>query len=181
MFEFVSRRKDEDRNGSEHDYVLTGSGRLRTTLCESRIVAAKRALGRARGDTRPSLPRADVYKHADLTGIRCAFKARGANGCGIHRVLRRAFHGRVADILSKPYQKRSFGLERRMLDGGHGESRQSRARLARICEVLDPDAKSRRSTLHHSAQTESVLWASTAESSAHRQRTPYHAVGICAA
>ena len=106
---------------------------LADDACEARIVAAKRALGERAVILGHHYQRADVYKHADLTGdsLRLSKLASQTDAeyivfCGVH------FMAEVADILSKPHQKAILpDLVRRLLDGRHGESRQGRARVAR--------------------------------------------------
>ncbi|HSQ03025.1 MAG TPA: quinolinate synthase NadA [Burkholderiales bacterium] len=73
--------------------------------CESRIVAAKRALGKHAVILGHHYQRADVYKHADLTGDSLKLSKLAAQTdaeylvfCGVH------FMAEVADILSKPTQ-----------------------------------------------------------------------------
>ena len=116
--------------------------------CEARIIAAKRALGDRAVILGHHYQRADVYKHADLTGdsLRLSKLASQTDAeyivfCGVH------FMAEVADILSKPHQKAILpDLCGRLLDGGHGESRESRARLARDrAKCWIPTRRSRRS------------------------------------
>ena len=106
---------------------------LADDACEERIVAAKRTLGERAVILGHHYQRADVYKHADLTGdsLRLSKLASQTDAeyivfCGVH------FMAEVADILSKPHQKAILpDLARRLLDGRHGEPRQGRARVAR--------------------------------------------------
>ena len=78
---------------------------LQDDACESRIVAAKAALGKRAVILGHHYQRADVYKHADLTGdsLKLSKLASQADAdyivfCGVH------FMAEVADILSKPEQ-----------------------------------------------------------------------------
>ena len=73
--------------------------------CEQRIVAAKAALGKSAVILAHHYQRADVYKHADLTGdsLQLSRLAAGTDAeylvfCGVH------FMAEVADVLSKPEQ-----------------------------------------------------------------------------
>ena len=73
--------------------------------CEQRIAAAKSALGRRAVILAHHYQRADVYKHADLTGDSLKLSRLAAETdadylvfCGVH------FMAEVADILSKPEQ-----------------------------------------------------------------------------
>lgn len=73
--------------------------------CDARIVAAKAALGRRAVILGHHYQRADVYKHAHLTGdsLKLSKLASQADAefivfCGVH------FMAEVADILSKPHQ-----------------------------------------------------------------------------
>src|SRR3954447_24001595 len=79
---------------------------LADDTCDARIVAAKQALGKRAVVLGHHYQRADVYKHADLTGdsLRLAKLAAQADAeyivfCGVH------FMAEVADILSKAHQK----------------------------------------------------------------------------
>jgi quinolinate synthase len=79
---------------------------LADEACDTRIVAAKRALDKRAVILGHHYQRADVYKHADLTGdsLRLSKLAAQADAeyivfCGVH------FMAEVADILSKPHQK----------------------------------------------------------------------------
>ena len=112
-------------------------------VCEARIVAAKRALGGRAVILGHHYQRADVYRHADLTGdsLRLAKLASQTDAeyivfCGVH------FMAEVADILSKPYQKAILP------DLSAGCSMADMANLAKverawreIGEVLDADEK----------------------------------------
>src|SRR3982750_789383 len=111
--------------------------------CEARIVAAKKALGERAVILGHHYQRADVYKHADLTGdsLRLSKLASQTDAeyivfCGVH------FMAEVADILSKSHQKAILP------DLSAGCSMADMANLAKverawreIGEVLDPDEK----------------------------------------
>src|SRR6185503_6325766 len=116
---------------------------LADEACDARIVAAKRTLGERAVILGHHYQRADVYKHADLTGdsLRLSKLAAQAEAeyivfCGVH------FMAEVADILSKPHQKVVLP------DLSAGCSMADMANLAKverawreIAEVLDPDEK----------------------------------------
>ena len=116
---------------------------LQDDACESRIVAAKAALGKHTVILGHHYQRADVYKHADLTGdslmlSKLASKTQADHiiFCGVH------FMAEVADILSKPEQVVILP------DMNAGCSMADMANLAKverawreIGEVLDPDEK----------------------------------------
>ena len=78
---------------------------LQDDACERRIVAAKAALGKRAVILGHHYQRADVYKHADLTGdslglsrLATQTDAQYIVFCGVH------FMAEVADIMSKPEQ-----------------------------------------------------------------------------
>ncbi|HEY9445579.1 MAG TPA: quinolinate synthase NadA [Burkholderiales bacterium] len=114
---------------------------LSDEACEERIVAAKRALGERAVILGHHYQRADVYKHADLTGDSLKLSKLAAQTsseyivfCGVH------FMAEVADVLSKPSQKAILP------DLNAGCSMADMANLAKverawreISEVLDPD------------------------------------------
>jgi quinolinate synthase len=109
--------------------------------CEARIVAAKRRLGKRAVILGHHYQRADVYKHADLTGDSLKLSKLAAQTdadyivfCGVH------FMAEVADILSKP------GQVSILPDLAAGCSMADMANLAKVerawrelAEVLDPD------------------------------------------
>ena len=114
---------------------------LADEACQARIVAAKRALGERAVILGHHYQRADVYRHADLTGdslrlAKLAAQTRAAYlvFCGVH------FMAEVADILSKPEQTVILP------DMNAGCSMADMANLAKVerawrelGEVLDPD------------------------------------------
>ncbi len=114
---------------------------LQDDACESRIVAAKAALGKRAVILGHHYQRADVYKHADLTGDSLGLSKLAAQTsadfivfCGVH------FMAEVADILSKPDQVAILP------DMNAGCSMADMANLAKVerawrelGEVLDPD------------------------------------------
>jgi quinolinate synthase len=114
---------------------------LQDDACESRIVAAKAALGKRAVILGHHYQRADVYKHADLTGDSLGLSKLAAQTsadfivfCGVH------FMAEVADILSKPEQVAILP------DMNAGCSMADMANLAKVerawrelGEVLDPD------------------------------------------
>jgi quinolinate synthase len=116
---------------------------LQDDACESRILAARAALGKRAVILGHHYQRADVYKHADMTGdslglSRLATKtdAEFIVFCGVH------FMAEVADILSKPEQTAILP------DMSAGCSMADMANLAKVerawrelSEVLDPDEK----------------------------------------
>ena len=78
---------------------------LQDDACQSRIVAAKAALGKRAVILGHHYQRADVYQHADLTGESLMLSKLASRTdadyivfCGVH------FMAEVADILSKPEQ-----------------------------------------------------------------------------
>jgi quinolinate synthase len=109
--------------------------------CEARIVAAKKALGKRAVILGHHYQRADVYKHADLTGDSLKLSKLAAQTdaefivfCGVH------FMAEVADILSKP------GQISILPDLAAGCSMADMANLAKVerawselREVLEPD------------------------------------------
>src|SRR5215207_4518820 len=116
---------------------------LADTDCEARIVAAKHALGKRAVILGHHYQRADVYKHAQLTGdsLRLSKLASQTDAeyivfCGVH------FMAEVADILSKPHQKAILP------DLSAGCSMADMANLAKverawreIADIVDPDEK----------------------------------------
>jgi quinolinate synthase len=109
--------------------------------CQERIVAARAKLGKRAVILGHHYQRADVYKHADLTGdsLRLSKLAAQTDSqyivfCGVH------FMAEVADILSKPEQVSILP------DLGAGCSMADMANLSKverawreIAQVLDPD------------------------------------------
>lgn len=78
---------------------------LQDEICEQRIIAAKKKLGKRVVILAHHYQRADVYKHADLTGdsLKLSYLAAKTDAdylvfCGVH------FMAEVADILSSPQQ-----------------------------------------------------------------------------
>jgi quinolinate synthase len=114
---------------------------LADDVCQERIVAARKALGERAVILGHHYQRADVYRHADLTGdsLRLAKLAAQTQAqylvfCGVH------FMAEVADILSKPSQTVILP------DLNAGCSMADMANLAKVerawrelGEVLDPD------------------------------------------
>src|ERR1044071_10277517 len=109
--------------------------------CDARIVAAKQALGNSAVILGHHYQRADVYKHAQLTGdsLRLSKLAAQTDAeyivfCGVH------FMAEVADILSKP------GQTAILPDLAAGCSMADMANISKverawreIGQVLDPD------------------------------------------
>ncbi len=116
---------------------------LQDDACDSRIVAAKAALGKHAVILGHHYQRADVYKHADLTGDSLQLSRLASQTdadyivfCGVH------FMAEVADILSKPSQVAILP------DMAAGCSMADMANLAKVerawrelAEVLEPDEK----------------------------------------
>ena len=114
---------------------------LQDDACDSRIVTAKAALGKRAVILGHHYQRADVYKHADLTGDSLQLSRLASQTdadyivfCGVH------FMAEVADILSKPSQVAILP------DMNAGCSMADMANLAKVerawrelAEVLDPD------------------------------------------
>lgn len=114
---------------------------LQEDACEQRIVAAKAVLGKRVAVLAHHYQRADVYKHADLTGDSLKLSRLAAQTdaeyivfCGVH------FMAEVADILSRPEQIAILP------DLAAGCSMADMASLAKVerawrelAEVLDPD------------------------------------------
>jgi len=114
---------------------------LQDDACERRIVTAKAALGKRAVILGHHYQRADVYKHADLTGDSLQLSRLASQTdadyivfCGVH------FMAEVADILSKPSQVAILP------DMNAGCSMADMANLAKVerawrelAEVLDPD------------------------------------------
>lgn len=114
---------------------------LHDAACQDRIVAAKAALGRRAVILGHHYQRADVYRHADLTGdsLKLSRLASQTDAefivfCGVH------FMAEVADILSQPHQISILP------DLSAGCSMADMANLAKVVRawrelaaVLDPD------------------------------------------
>ena len=114
---------------------------LQDDACQDRIVAAKAALGRRAVILGHHYQRADVYRHADLTGdsLKLSRLASQTDAefivfCGVH------FMAEVADILSQPHQISILP------DLSAGCSMADMANLAKVVRawrelaaVLDPD------------------------------------------
>ena len=114
---------------------------LADETCEARILAAKAALGKRAVILGHHYQRADVYKHADLTGDSLGLSKLATQTdaeyivfCGVH------FMAEVADILSKPEQTAILP------DMGAGCSMADMANLAKVerawrelGEVLDAE------------------------------------------
>jgi quinolinate synthase len=114
---------------------------LADDACEERIIAAKAKLGKRAVILGHHYQRADVYKHADLTGdsLRLSKLAAQTDAeyivfCGVH------FMAEVADLLSKPEQAAVLP------DLNAGCSMADMANLAKVerawrelKQVLDPD------------------------------------------
>src|SRR5258705_9851671 len=116
---------------------------LADDACDGRIVAAKKKLGSRAVILGHHYQRADVYKHADLTGDSLRLSRLSGNTdaeyivfCGVH------FMAEVADILGKP------GQAVILPDMAAGCSMADMASLPKVerawrelSEVLDPDQK----------------------------------------
>src|SRR5574338_24935 len=114
---------------------------LADEACEGRILAAREALGKRAVILGHHYQRADVYKHADLTGDSLKLSKLAAQTdaqyivfCGVH------FMAEVADILSKPEQTAILP------DMNAGCSMADMANLSKVerawrelKQVLDPD------------------------------------------
>jgi quinolinate synthase len=115
--------------------------KLESDTCEARIRAAKAALGKRVVVLGHHYQRADVYRHADLTGDSLKLSRLAAQTdaeyivfCGVH------FMAEVADIMSRPHQIAILP------DLNAGCSMADMANLAKVerawrelSEVLDPD------------------------------------------
>ncbi|MCC6917361.1 quinolinate synthase NadA [Nitrosomonas sp.] len=115
---------------------------LQDDVCARRVIAAKEKLGKRAIILAHHYQRADVYRHADLTGdsLRLSYLAAQTDAeflvfCGVH------FMAEVADILSGPEQIAILP------DLSAGCSMADMANLAKVerawrelAEVLDPDA-----------------------------------------
>ena len=116
-------------------------GQLQDETCAQRIIAAKNILGKRAVILAHHYQRADVYRHADLTGdsLKLSFLAAQTDAdylvfCGVH------FMAEVADILSSPEQIAILP------DLAAGCSMADMANLSNVerawrelAEILDPD------------------------------------------
>jgi len=114
---------------------------LQDDACEKRITAAKATLGKRAIILSHHYQRADVYKHADLTGDSLGLSRLASQAdakylvfCGVH------FMAEVADILSKPDQisilpDLSAGCSMADMDDHSKVERVWRE----LSEILDPD------------------------------------------
>ena len=123
--------------------AFDGYSTLQDDDCEARILAAKKKLGERLVILGHHYQRADVYKHADLTGdsLRLSKLASQTDAdyivfCGVH------FMAEVADILCKP------GQITVLPDMAAGCSMADMASVAKVqrawrelSEILDPDEK----------------------------------------
>jgi quinolinate synthase len=138
MFQPVYRRYDAMQTAA---IAFDRFKPLQDDACESRILAAKAALGKRAVILGHHYQRADVYKHADLSGDSLGLSKLATQTdaeyivfCGVH------FMAEVADILSKPEQTAILP------DMSAGCSMADMANLAKverawreIGSVLDPD------------------------------------------
>jgi quinolinate synthase len=108
MWKFSPEGDDQEKGLTMESQTITFEGYkpLADEACEARIVAARRKLGDRVVLLGHHYQRADVYKHADLTGdsLQLAKLASKTDAeyivfCGVH------FMAEVADILSRPSQK----------------------------------------------------------------------------
>ncbi|MGH8752051.1 MAG: quinolinate synthase NadA [Burkholderiales bacterium] len=125
-----------------HALAFDGFSQLQDAACEERIRAAKAALGKRAVILGHHYQRADVYRHADLTGDSLKLSRLAAESeadhivfCGVH------FMAEVADILT--FARRTVILP----DMNAGCSMADMASLAKVervwrelSDVLDPDA-----------------------------------------
>ena len=116
---------------------------LQDEACTQRIIEAKKMLGKRAVVLAHHYQRADVYRHADLTGdsLKLSFLAAQTDAdylvfCGVH------FMAEVADILSSPQQVAILP------DMSAGCSMADMASLSNVerawrdlADVLDPDEK----------------------------------------
>lgn len=114
---------------------------LQDDACAQRIIAAKKALGRRAVILAHHYQRADVYRHADLTGdsLKLSFLAAQTDAdflvfCGVH------FMAEVADMLSS---SRQIAILPDMAAGCSMADMASLSNVERawreLAEVLDPD------------------------------------------
>ena len=114
---------------------------LQDNACEKRIIAAKNELGKRAIILSHHYQRADVYKHADLTGDSLGLSRLASQAdakylvfCGVH------FMAEVADILSKPDQ---ISILPDLSAGCSMADMADRSKVERawyeLSEILDPD------------------------------------------
>ena len=130
--------------------------------CDARIRAAKEALGERLVILGHHYQREEVFRHADYSGdsLKLSRLAAAIEGA-VHRILRRALHGRGR---GHPVAPRAgldpAGSGRRLLHGRHGEPRQGGAGLAGSGERAGPGRAGHARHLHQfRRRSEGVLRA----------------------
>ena len=114
---------------------------LQDETCAQRIISAKNTLGKRAVILAHHYQRADVYRHADLTGdsLKLSYLAAQTDAdylvfCGVH------FMAEVADILSSPEQ---IAILPDMADGCSMADMANLSKVERawreLAEILDPD------------------------------------------